>query len=249
MRKTYLFLFLSVLLINLRCDKGKDGSDEPIVGYHYVPFQIGDEWIYETDSIFFNKTNIIERDTVKNFILVQVIDSVHTAPGEIEYALDYSRSTNPEGPWIFADNAFATIGKSWMIRTEFGLDFIALAFPVRKFQRWNGVSRFSNRNHIIIRGELFEPFNYWNGDSYYYKNILVKEQIGSHTYEDVVQVEEVDYEDDLNRIYSESRYAGNIGLVYRELWLLKSQIDDPNLSWDEKAERGLILRQKLHSHN
>ena len=56
---------------------------------------------------------------------VKVVDTVINVFGETEYALDFFKSDAAEGPWFFVDNSFITINKSMMIKTEFGLDFIA----------------------------------------------------------------------------------------------------------------------------
>jgi len=247
--KFIIFMLFVVILAYTGCERTTDPLDPEILGYNYTPLAVGKQWIYKTDSIFFTKTNIILRDTVSNYTLVKVVDTVINVFGEKEYALDFFKSDAPEGPWFFVDNAFITTNKSMMIKTEFGLDFIAFTYPVKKFVRWNGVSRFSNKNSILIRGEFYEPFSYWTGDTYFYKNIFSKDVIDAKSYDDVVHLEEVNYEDALNKIYSESRYARNIGLIYREFWLLKTQIDDMSMPWDTKAERGLILTQKLHSYN
>jgi len=40
-------------------------------------------------------------------------------------------------------------------------------------------------------------------------------------------------------------YAENVGLIYKEYWDLKTQDIQVGVPWEEKAEEGWIIRQKV----
>jgi hypothetical protein len=237
LKSTALFVLLfGMLLFTGGCDKPLEKPDPNTDGHLYAPYSVGGNRVYQTDSIFFTKRAILIRDTVHCYILEQVRDSFITSSDQIVYEIDYYTAPSEDGPWAFADNGFIQISSDQLIRTEKGLDFIQLVFPVQRYRRWDGNARISNRNVILVRGEPFEPFLYWSGKSYYYQNIL--------------PADEISYEDDLiNYIKSSRKYAWGVGMVYREFWMLKTSIDNASQTWAEKAEQGVIIRQSLIKNN
>jgi hypothetical protein len=46
----------------------------------------------------------------------------------------------------------------------------------------------------------------------------------------------------INKTYSLEKYARNVGLVYKEFWVVTGQ-HDIGLPWEQRAEKGFILRQ------
>lgn len=69
------------------------------------------------------------------------------------------------------------------------------------------------------------------------------------TFKDVLTVLLVNNENLIEYRYGIEQYAKNVGLVYRELWILDTQKIDPTLPWKQKAEKGFILKQKIIAHN
>lgn len=251
LRSTTLYLFLVCLLLGTGgCDKPLEKPDPNTDGHLYAPYSVGGSRVYQTDSIFFTKRAVLIRDTVRCYILEQVRDSFISSSDQIVYEIDYYTGPSEDGPWAFSDNGFVEISTDQLIRTERGLDFIQLVFPVQRYRRWDGNARISNRNMVLVRGEPFEPFLYWSGKSYYYQDILPADTIDQKVYEKVLCVDEVSYEDDLiNYIKSSRKYAWGIGVVYREFWMLKTSIDNASQTWAEKAEQGVIIRQSLIKNN
>ncbi len=109
-----------------------------------------------------------------------------------------------------------------MIKTEFGLDFIKLVYPVAKNKSWNGNVYIGSRQLITFQGGTSLNFLViWNNNSYYYVDIKPKEMISSGSFENVLSVEEADYTDEIIKIKSNSKYADHIGMVYLEAWFFK----------------------------
>jgi hypothetical protein len=250
MDKKCIILFLFLGFLGSGCEDAIEKPDPEAAGYRYAPYAMGDARIYKTDSIFFGKTNFLIRDTVHCYILESVRDSFLNGEDQIIYEIDFYTASTPDGPWVFADNGFLQMGPDKMIRTEWGLDFVQLIFPVKRYLRWNGNARISDRNMILVKGEPFEPFLYWKGNSYYYQDIRQMDTIEGKSYQKVLWVDEISYEDDLvNYVKSFRKYAWDVGMVYREFWMLKTSIDSGDKSWAEKAEQGLIIRQSLERKN
>ena len=237
---------LSVGLISLSCwwmqcapEDGRLPDDE--IGYNYYPVRVGQTWTYDCDSILYQRSNGIKGDTIRCQIMESITDSSTDPDGHPFFLVEIFYRRNDTIPWELVDNSFITVSRTNIIRQDQGLDFIKMVFPVAKNKSWNGNIRISQENQVRLNGEYFKPFAYWNGKSYYYKDVLGELTINRITYKKALQVEEVDYTDDINRIYSTVTYAENIGPVYREFWLLSSDNPDPSAPWTEKADYGAII--------
>ncbi|MEO6189987.1 MAG: hypothetical protein ABIO44_06120 [Saprospiraceae bacterium] len=215
------------------------------LGYHYYPMSLGKSWIYRTDSILYQKSNGQRRDSFRCFIKETAADTFTDPDGNLVYNVEIFYRKRDTLPWELIDNTFITVGSTNIIRNDFGFDFIKLVFPVIKNKSWNGNIRIDQQTEIKLNGEFFRPFNLWNGRTYFYTDILNNQTIGNLFYKKVVNVEEIDFKDDINRIYSTATYAEDVGLVYREFWLLSSDNPDINLPWEEKADYGAIIKQTL----
>jgi hypothetical protein len=100
---------------------------------------------------------------------------------------------------------------------------------------------------MVINGERLEPFILeWN---YIYNYLDQAETVGAQFYDKVCKVTEVDDENALEKRFSVMKYAKGVGLIYKEQWILDTQIFDNTIPFIEKAQKGMILRQYLISHN
>ncbi len=246
--KTIFIILVTGLVINA-CDPEVEVLDETTFGYTYTPFELGKFWIYKTDSIYFSKEIVVTIDSVSVEIMEEVVDTFRNANNELVFSLDQYLRKDSSASWELVGNSFVTSSKSKLIKSEFGLDFIKLVYPVAKNKSWNGNVYIGSRQLITFQGEPFELFSYWNNNSYYYVDIKPKEMISSGSFENVLSVEEADYTDEIIKIKSNSKYADHIGLVYHEAWFLKRGFANPNTPYDPKAERGVIIRQYLIQHN
>ncbi|NOT37532.1 MAG: hypothetical protein HOP11_09160 [Saprospiraceae bacterium] len=239
----YKFLLLISSLWIFSCGNEDGALNEFQLGYHYIPLAIGQNIVYQTDSIYYQKSNNVFRDTSRSFIREFVSDTFRNAVGDLVFNVEIYYRKNEAQEWDLIDNSFVTKTKTNVIRQDNGLNYVKMIFPVLKNKSWNGNIQLDQNNELKINGEFFKPFKYWNGNSYYYREISDNLLIGNITYNKVVTVEESDYEDDLNRILSISRYAQDVGLVYRELWILTTENFDLSLPWEERAHYGVILKQ------
>ncbi len=239
------FLILVILTCLLSCNPDNDTLTDEQLGYSFYPIHIGDTWIYDCDSILFQKSIFVKADTTHCQLKETIADSARDIEGNLFYNLEIFYRKNDTDSWQLIDNSFLTVTKTNIIRTEFGLDFIKMVFPVLKNKSWNGNIRISQDNEVKLNGEYFKPFAFWNGRSYYYKNIARDAVIGNIQYLKTAEVEEIDYSDDINRIYSTAIYAEHVGPIYKEFWLLSSENQDPSIPWIEKADYGAIIIQTL----
>ena len=140
------------------------------------------------------------------------------------------------------------------MRTEENLRFLRLIFPLDEGRSWDGHVYFDENREIEIAGERMQPFRNWN---YEVDALDVPGAVGAFTFDSLLVVIEVDDNNAIERRLSRVVYAKNVGLVEREQWILDSQYcnqtpppsDCLTLPWEQKAERGYILRQTVTGFN
>ncbi len=218
-------------------------TDEQL-GYTFYPLEIGLTKVYKVDSVLYQKSNNIYKDTSHSFLMEVVSDSLRVN-NELGYRIEIFHRKTELDNWELIDNRFEFKTKENVTIQENGLNYIKMIFPIQMNKSWDGNIQISQSNEIKLNGEFFQPFKYWNGKSYYYKDIQKSIIIGQMSYDKIVTVEEVDYSDDLNKIFSVKQYAEKVGLVYKEFWLLTNDGSFPEKAWEDKAYYGVILKQTL----
>ena len=150
-------------------------------------------------------------------------------------------------------------------RVEDNQRMIKLVFPVKETKRWDGIVYIRRDTLVPLRGGAIDMFKDW--DDFRYEDIdqsFVNPITGDY-YTETVLVNQVDKTNNIERRYSQERYAKGTGLIYKEMHILDSQCRRPNgiktcdgvgnivdclfLPWEEKAEKGFILKQTLLEHN
>ncbi|NJK84169.1 MAG: hypothetical protein HC912_10585 [Saprospiraceae bacterium] len=138
----------------------------------------------------------------------------------------------------FVDNSF--------IKVENNLRFIKLIFPLIPKKTWNPHANFDDNINVTVAGETLKLFKDWTSSI---ETIEEERMINGLLFKNVATILPVSNENLIEYRYSIEQYAENIGLIYRELWVLDTQIIDPTLPWEQKAEKGFILKQQVIAHN
>ncbi len=243
MKYLFLILLFTVVFISNSCLEKTDPYTKNYSGSEYFPLEVGNTWIYEVDSIIYdNKGSKI--DTIKNIVKEVVSGYYEDNLGATNFIIKrYNKSSTG---WNISDTWAAYGDNKQAIRVEDNLKFIKLVFPIKKDISWDGNEYFDAENTIInIAGEPIKMYDNW---TYRYTSTDQAEDIGENHYENVATIVQVDYENSIQKRYSIEKYAKGTGLIYKNMIILNTQkIDQPNLSWEEKAEEGFILTQKLIS--
>ena len=239
----YLVSLVLIGILVLGCSEETIEVDGTVEGLEYFPVQEGNEWVYEYDSIVYDENKGII-DTNSGFIREVVFDS------EVDGSFKIERSFRKkvDDSWVVTDIWSGRLEDRRAIRTEENLSFIKLVFPPNLNVNWDGNALFDQNVEIVIAGEPLRPYQGWD------YQIVGNE--GSYSYEgfqsdDVIDVLQVDETSLIDRRYSLERFARGGGLVEKELRLLECQcISVPaSVPWEEKAEKGVILYQRLISFN
>lgn len=219
--KKYLFpLFSSFLLLSSffsSCKKDKPASS-PDLGYAYFPLRIGSWIIYDVDSVVHDDF----KDTVftYNYQVKELIESKYTdnAGKEIYRVERYKRNT-PQDTWVISDVWASHINASRAEKFEENTWYVKLIFPVKENAKWNGNS-----------------FNSMDEMEYEYTEVNASASMNGNSFDSVLTVLQADELNAISKLFSEEKYAVNVGLIYREY-----------ISLDLQKDSGLELTMTINS--
>ena len=123
-----------------------------------------------------------------------------------------------------------------------------MVFPLKQGLDWDGNQYIDITTIIPIAGESVEVFKSW---SYEALTIGEAETNGDYNFEEVATISQADSENLIELRQSQEKYSKNVGLVYREMKILDTQciIECENMIWEDKAEKGFILKQEINDFN
>ena len=197
------------------------------MGYDYFPNNIGHWVIYNVDSISFNPLIPAGSDTF-NYQVKDVIDSFYTdnTGARTQVIVRYERS-NSSTPWVYQKTYTANLTTTNATRTEDGVKYVKLIFPVSLNAVWNG-GAFST-----IPSTYFQ----WNDTSFQYSAVNISATVGTTTFDSTLTVlQDNDNSRLYHRLYIE-QYAVNVGRIFKQIieidgsgsWLIGY---DPNVGLD-----------------
>jgi len=134
---------------------------------------------------------------------------------------------------------------------EENMRFLRLVFPVRAGKTWDGITYLRTDTVVPYNDRTQETINLFKdwGD-FSLTNIDQPMTINGLYFPETVTVLQVDKTNNIERRYAIEVYAKNVGLVFKEMWILDTQCGG-NIAnclgqgWEEKAEKGFILRQQV----
>jgi hypothetical protein len=243
------FLWLSLLapLFFTACKETPDDYTTEL-GLEYYPLVVGKFIEYQMDSTIYDPNGDTTVYHSQTFMREEILDTLTDNNGNILYKIEQFERAADSLPWEVKKVLTASIQEEEAIRTEDNLRFIKLSFPVKKGSSWDGNSHFDNSLIVTVAGETLEMFKGWD---YRTRQVGEAATVGSFQFDETATVEEAENENLIELRRSSATYVKGIGLVYRELWVLDTQcIDDcVGKPWEEKAEKGFILKQTILNHN
>lgn len=224
--------------------------DPSPVDFSYFPLEVGSYIIYELDSVVYDDFNDIV--TTRSLLVREIIESVFVdASRDTSFRVERQYRENEMSVWGSAgyDIWFAAIEGNNAERIEENQRYIVLSFPLRVGKTWNGTQ------HINVDpdGEL----GYLDDWEYRITSLDVPMMINGISFDSTVTVIEQAVGTAIDTIGSRAVYARNVGLVFKELYVLETQCTDcdpgdvacviacQQMPWEDKAEKGFIIRQRI----
>lgn len=257
LRHLYIWMGLPAILF-LACKDRETGTYDSGAAeqYAYFPLKIGKYVDYQVDSIVydFGAGGNTVLDSSSTFVRELVADTLRDQNGQLFYTIERYERNAADVPWELKKIETAARTGSQAIRTENNLRFLKLIFPMDRRSEWDGNTWIDVNREIGIAGERMRPFTNW---FYEVDSIDVQANVGAFSFDSTLLVTEADDNNIIERRLSRVRYAKNVGVVWREQWILDSQycnqsIPPPDCEtrpWEIKAERGYILRQTVLAFN
>lgn len=214
----------------------KNETDNVVLdfGYNYIPTDSGHYVIYKGDSTiyddFFNPIKITHVSFfLKEKIQSHFIDNLGRVADRIERYIRFSESD----PWQLMNVWYQVVTPTSAERVEDNLRYVKLIFPMYVGDEWYG-NKFITEQIPFIEPQFYFPWKYKITE----KDVPYTNSFT--TFDSTVTILHVYDSTAINKTYSLEKYARNVGMVYKELWVVKGQTNI-GLPWDERAEKGFIL--------
>ncbi len=245
------------LLLLLGCNQSEVEELTGDYGYEYYPLEVGREYLYEVDSVIFREgPSGPVADSSRTLVLERIVDTLTDNTGATLYRVERYERRSPAEPWQIRKVTTAARSARQAFRTEDNLRFVALVFPLRTGVEWDG-------NRYIPDGVFFEgssrPVDLFKGWRSEVQSVDVPGSVGNLAFDAVSTVSLANAENAIEYRRATEQYARGVGLIYREWTVLDTQCRYccggdigaacQALPWEEKAENGFILRQRLLDYN
>lgn len=244
-----------VLFFLFSCD-GNISEPPQDKAYEYYPLKVGSYQVYQVDSVIFDPgIGGIEKEYISLQVKEVVVDTFRDETNVLMYKTERFERPDANHQWEI-QSVFAR-GKDTdqAILVEENLRFIKFLFPPKEFKRWDGNVHFDEFLTVEIAGEPVQIYKSWEYEMLDVGQPLTQEPF---QFDETTTVVNSDHENLIEYRYAVEKYARGVGLVYRELKILDTQCVDccnsdfsacENTPWEEKAEAGFILTQKLIDYN
>ena len=265
----------SVLLILVTCGLLFFACNEATVkenleiakGVDYYPIEVGKFISYQLDSIIYSGISgsecVFARDTFSTLLKEEVVDVFEDNTGDLNYIVERYTRPDENSVWAVKDVWNTKITNTKVERVEENLRFIKMVFPVREGATWNGNGFFQDTT-TVLGGETIDFYEHWS-DEYEFDSVDQPEEINGMMFDSVMTViQSAPSTNKINHRVSIEKYARGVGLIYKEMLILDTQCkigetacggDGSGLEycngipWEEKAQKGLILKQRVIDFN
>ncbi len=250
--------WVALMLLLFACNGRHTIQPEPLDAdqFAYFPLEIGKYVAYQVDSVVYDFAagGGTVQDSSRTFAKEIVSDTLRGNLGELQYVIERYERADASSTWVFKTASIASRSVTEAIRTEDNWRFLKLVFPLDRRSAWDGNLWIDESREIEIAGERMRPFTNW---AYEVDSVDVQALVGQFSFDSTLLVTEADDSNVIERRLSRVRYAKHIGMVWREQWILDSQYcnqtpppaDCETRPWEQKAEKGFILRQTVISFN
>ncbi|HXP48832.1 MAG TPA: hypothetical protein VN922_02700 [Bacteroidia bacterium] len=206
---TYSFLSVVVAFVFTACVKDKPAYIYQ--GYDYFPNNAGHWVIYNVDSIYVNPLNVNHADTF-NYQVKEVIDSFYTdnTGARVQVIVRYKRA-NSTLPWTYEKTYTGILTTTEALRTEDGVKYVKLTFPVTANAIWNGGAFNSSAGTNAV-------FPDWNQSNFQYISVNTPTYLNWQNFDSTITILQ---DSSIAALLSHQtfieKYATNIGRIYKQI--------------------------------
>jgi len=249
-----MLLFTSLLAVCLftACQEETAPPRDFSADLAYFPLALNQPKFYALDSIvLFSTVSGIVYDTARLEVRETLLERFEAPDGTETYRGERWDRRLPNGDWRFQQTFSMSRSGLRATRNEDNLSFTKLVFPLAEGKRWDGHTAFDDSREFIIGGEFLSVYQGWD-----YRYISPDDQIAAGStalnIPGAVLIEQDSTDNLIAQSIAYEIYAPDIGLVERFIDARRTQcrvccnVDTElcsNLPWNEKAEKGFILKE------
>lgn len=246
MRKIAIFAGLLVF-ISGACRKDQTQPDPAFYAYDYYPLELGKYWVYQVDSSLFdpvvNGKPILQ---TRSLIKLTVLDTFGVGNGLLNYVLSLANFDTVNQEWKDIGLWSAARSDAEAYLDEGNRRLVKMTFPPVPGLHWDGTRYIDEQTIVYISGEPLEMYKGWDSQIV---SVDQPAEINGFSYDRVLSILLANSESRIEKRYALEQYIRGVGLGYREYWILDTQLNTDDRPWDQKAQRGFILKQSLVEHN
>lgn len=228
-------VLISLLITSCQSNEVAKSSDDSA----YFPLRVGNSWIYNVEETAIVRTSCSDNGvTVSNYELQALVtDSFPATDQGFLYVIERAKRLKVTDPWQALDTWTVQRMGNRIISNQSSIKYVKLILPLANGLVWNG-NLYNNQKEL----------NGLNEDNY---KATLKGQPYTNatgiTFNQTVTI--IQNEEQSNIIYRDSRvevYAYQVGLVYKESYLLKyfSNSQLPCFG-QKKTQQGITYKQTL----
>lgn len=248
-----ILISLTILCL-LACNKRVIQEPSLDFGYDYFPLELGDFWEYEVDSFIYRpgQNGGVAIDSIQAQLREVVVDTFRDNANLLNFIVEQYTRRSDQDAWQIRNVLRLARNDEQAFRVEDNLRFLKMVFPPKAERFWPGTNYFDEFTAIPVAGGDIEVFKGWES------TILSQEgtwQAGNLNFEEVLEIEIAAFNTFIERREGKEYYARGVGLISRSLTIFDTQCqiccggDCGDLPWEEKAELGFEIQQRLIRHN
>jgi hypothetical protein len=218
-------LAIIALVFSLACSDDESSEvNTSILGYQYQPLSIGQELIYQVDSIAYDDfTGTVDTLSYK---LKEVTEEVLLSlEGNKEYLISIYKRSSDTINWTKQRVIKKSIVGTRFEKLDNNLLTIPLVFPISEEVSWD-VNSLNTEDVIFYSYESFHKTGMYN-------NI---------EYDSVLLVNQLDEENLIEKLFSQEVYAAGVGMIEKQDIAINTNLDGT-------IKNGYDVSIKLISHN
>lgn len=239
-----LLLLFSIVLLTA-CEPEFIPAAESEIEMDFFPIDSITTWEYRMDSVIYDNEGL-NVDTFVSYRREQVLGSFMDAEGKVSYRLGIAKKKELTDFYVETDLWTFQLNETGLQRKEENLNFVKLLFPIVLGDFWDG-NQFPENTEVFIAGDAIKVYKNWE---YEYVDRFENYTLGSEIYNDVIHVRQANNTNAVERRFSEEFYSKGVGLISRNMQILDHQcgqfeVDCDTRPWEDKADQGFILKQRL----
>ncbi len=229
---------VAIVVFVVSCKKETDAVNFDY-GYNYFPSDSGTYVIYRVDYVIYNDFNTPLKRYSSMYLKEVVSDTFTDNLGRKARMKARYITDDLSHPWVF-DRMWYFIKTARNVeQVEDNFRYVKLTFPITLDNPWRG-NKYNELKHFPFTDLKNTTSNFdWNYNvtllNYNYTN-------GTINTDSTLTVLQVADSSRVQKVYSEERYAKNIGLIYKELWRLDAQLKS-TYNFVDSATNGFIMKQ------